>query len=185
MSTAEKLLTAEEYFQRADKPEYSELVRGVIVSMTPPGFRHGLVCLQAGYLLKRYLEEHDVGRVISNDGGIVTQRDPDSVRGGDVSFYSFDRLPREVTPAGYPVSSPNILFEVHSPHDRWSEIHKRTAEYLKAGVELVCVLVPESSSAHVFYPDRPGVILAGDEELTLPAPLDEFRTPVSAFFACS
>ncbi len=77
--------------------------------------------------------------------------------------------------------SPNNVFEVRSPHDRWSEILEKVAEYLNAGVELVCVL--ESQAAHVFYPHRPGVILEGEEELTLPAPLDEFHEPVSAFFA--
>ncbi len=96
-----------------------------------------------------------------------------------------ERLPREVTPTGYPASSPNIVFEVRSPHDRWSEIYEKSAEYLNAGVELVCVLVPESQQAHVFYPDRPGGILEGDEELSLPAPLNDSRTPVSASFAGS
>jgi Uma2 family endonuclease len=44
MSTTQQLLTAEEYFQIADKPEYSELVRGVILPITPAGLRHGLIC---------------------------------------------------------------------------------------------------------------------------------------------
>ncbi len=91
MSTAEQLLTAQEYLRLPDKPDYSELVRGVIISMTPPGFRHCKICARTSYLLQRYLEDHDLGRVISNDGGIITQRDPDTVRGGDVSFYSYER----------------------------------------------------------------------------------------------
>lgn len=182
MSTAEQLLTAEEYFRLSDKPEYSELVRGVIFPMTPPGFRHGLICARVSYLIQSHLEVNDVGRVLSNDTGIITQRDPDTVRGGDVTFYSYERLPREVVPAGYPAASPNIVFEVRSPNDRWSEIHEKIGEYLTSGVELVCVLVPETRAAHLFYPDRPGAILHGDEELTLPAPMDDFRHPVSAVF---
>lgn len=183
MSTAEQLLTAEEYFRLPEKPEFSELVRGVIIPMTPPGFRHGYVCGQTLYLGRRFLEDHDVGRVLCNDSGVITQRDPDTVRGGDVTFYSYERLPREVTPIGYPATSPNIVFEIRSPNDRWSETHEKIAEYLTAGVELVCVLVPETTSAHLFYPDRPGSILQGDQELALPAPLHEFRQPLSAFFA--
>jgi Uma2 family endonuclease len=183
MSTAQQLLTAEEYFHFPDKPERSELVRGVIVPMNQPGFRHGLICGQTYFLLRLYLKDHDVGRVLSNDSGIITQRDPDTVRGGDVTFYSYERVPRGDSPAGYPQASPNIVFEVRSPNDRWSEIHEKIAEYLTAGVELVCVLVPETTAAHLFYPDRPGVILQGDEELILPAPLNEFHQPISAFFA--
>jgi Uma2 family endonuclease len=44
MATAEALLTAEE-FERMPDPGYpTELVRGRIVAMNPPGFRHGEVC---------------------------------------------------------------------------------------------------------------------------------------------
>jgi len=185
MSTAEKLLTAEDYFQLRDKPEYSELVRGVIVPMTPPGLPHGLICGQAYFLLRLSVDQHNLGRVACNDSGVITQRDPDTVRGADVCFYSYERLPRDAHLQGYPRVAPNVVFEVRSPHDRWSEIHEKIAEYLTTGVEVVCVLVPESRAAHVFYPDRPGAILEGDEELTLPAPLNEFRTPVSAFIVGS
>lgn len=153
--------------------------------MTPPGFRHGVVCARTSYLIQRYLEDHQVGRVLSNDSGVITQREPDTVRGGDITFYSFERIPQDETPVGYPDVSPNIVFEVRSPNDHWSEIHEKIAEYLRAGVELVCVLVPETAAAHLFYPDRPGEIRRGDEELILPAPLDEFRQPVSGFFAGS
>ncbi len=123
-----------------------------------------------------------MGRVLSNDSGVITQREPDTVRGADVCFYSYDRLPRGELPTGYPESPPNVVFEVRSPTDRWSEILEKIAEYLTAGVDLVCVLVPETSAAHLFYPDRPGEIRRGDEELTLPAPLDAFHQPVAAFF---
>jgi Uma2 family endonuclease len=151
--------------------------------MNQPGFRHGLICGQVYFLLRLFLMDHDVGRVLSNDSGIITQRDPDTVRGGDVTFYSYNRVPRGASPAGYPDLSPNVVFEVRSPSDRWSEIHEKIGEYLAAGVEAVCVLVPETTAAHLYYPDRPGELLEGDEELTLPAPLHEFHQLVSAFFA--
>lgn len=184
MSTAEQRLTAELYFETPDPYESSELVRGVAVRRELPGMRHGFVCGQLCFLLAQYLESHNVGRACCG-GGIITQRDPDTVRGADVFFYSDQRLPRELMPVGYPACSPNIVFEVNSPNDRWSETHEKIAEYLTASVELVCVLVPEDGTAHLFYPDRPGVILHGNDELTLPAPLDGFRQPVSAFFAVS
>lgn len=128
MSTAEQLLTAEEYYRLSDKPEYSELVRGVIIPMTPPGLRPGFICARISYLIQRHLDSHDVGRVFSNDAGIITQREPDSVHGGDVSFYSDARLPRGEMPVGYSSAAPNIVSEVRSPNDRWSEIHEKIAE---------------------------------------------------------
>ena len=51
----------------------------------------------------------DLGRVVTNDSGIVTQRDPDTVRGADVAYYSYARLPkggstRMSTPMSLPIS---------------------------------------------------------------------------------
>jgi Uma2 family endonuclease len=182
MSTAEKLLTAEEYSKIAHEYERSELVRGEIVPMTPPGFRHGRVLLRAGYLLQRFLDDHDVGRVAGGDAGVITERDPDTVRGGDVLFYGYERLPADRDPAGYPDVAPHIAFEVRSPSNRWSEIHQKVGEYLGAGVDCVCVLLPENRTAHLFYPEADPVVLQADDELTLPAPLDGFRVPVRRFF---
>lgn len=182
MSTAEQLLTAEIYFQTPDPDERSELVRGIVIPVVVPGFSHGLICGQLCFLLAQHLQYDNVGRVCCGSG-IITRRNPDTVRGCDVSFYGYERLPRGDVPLGYVDAPPNVVFEVFSSFDRWSEIHEKIAEYLTAGVELVCVLVPETSAAHLFYPDRPGAILQGDGELTLPAPLDGFRQPVSAFFA--
>jgi len=182
MSTAEQLLTAEEFLALEDKPEFCELVQGVVIAAPPPGILHGLICARACFLLQLHLQNHDVGRVLTNDSGVITQREPDTVRGGDVAFYSYERLPRGIAPSGYADSPPNAVFEVRSPHDAWSEILEKVAEYLGAGVEAVCVFVPETSAAHLFYPDRPGEILNADDSLKLPAPLDGFEEPVSTFF---
>ncbi|HEX8201040.1 MAG TPA: Uma2 family endonuclease, partial [Isosphaeraceae bacterium] len=69
---AETLLTAEEYARRPDTG-YDELVRGRIVPMTPPGRRHGQICLKAGRILGNYAEEHDLGHVLCNDSGVITE----------------------------------------------------------------------------------------------------------------
>ena len=75
MSTAEALMTAEEFGQRSDPGHPEELVRGRIVSMPPADRRHGFVCCQASFLLRQFLSEHDLGRVMTNDSGVITERD--------------------------------------------------------------------------------------------------------------
>src|SRR6476660_6716229 len=74
--TAPALLTAEEYARRADPGHPEELVRGRIVPMPQPNRRHGQICAQSVYLLRRYLEDHDLGHVVSHDAGVITERDP-------------------------------------------------------------------------------------------------------------
>src|SRR5262245_66308871 len=95
-TAAQKLLTAEEFALLPAPPDGSkqELVRGVIVTMPPPGFRHGLRQVRVASLLDHYALSTRRGRV-TVETGVITERDPDSVRGPDVSLWSFERLPAD------------------------------------------------------------------------------------------
>jgi Uma2 family endonuclease len=184
MATAEltALMTAEEFGKRPDPGYPEELVRGEVVPMAVPDRRHGYVCLKTGRIFAAFTDEHDLGRVMSNDSGVITERGPDTVRGADVAFYSYARLPRGPLAKGYGPEVPELVVEVRSPSDRWGEIHIKVAEYLKAGVRIVVVLDPDPQTAHVFAGDEPPQSLASDEDLTLPGALDGFVVRVGKFF---
>ena len=95
MSTvAEPFLTAEEYVRLPDRGVPTELIRGKVVARNVPAPRHGQICSKIDRLLGNYADEHDLGHVVVNDSGVLTERNPDTVRGADVAFYSFRRLPR-------------------------------------------------------------------------------------------
>ncbi|MHB1561595.1 MAG: Uma2 family endonuclease, partial [Isosphaeraceae bacterium] len=94
MATAELTMTAREFGLRPDPGHPEELVRGRIVAMPPPDRRHGKVCTRSTGILDQFVTEHDLGHVLSNDSGVITERDPDTVRGADVAYYSYARLPR-------------------------------------------------------------------------------------------
>ena len=181
-TTAVALLTAEEYAELPDDGKPTELVRGVVVPMNLPTPRHGEICLQAGYLLKQYLETHPVGRAVSNDSGVVTERGPDTVRGPDVAFFSYAKTPRGPLPPGYLPVPPELAFEVRSTSDRWRKINEKVNEYLEAGVVLVCVLDQQTETAHVFHADQPPRQVKRDEELTLPEVFADFRILIRRFF---
>jgi Uma2 family endonuclease len=150
MSTApEPLITAEEFGRRPDPGYPEELVRGRIVPMPPPKRRHGQVCGKIVGILSRHMDRHDLGHVLSNESGVITQRGPDTVRGPDVVFYSYARLPKGPLHDEYGPEIPELVFEVRSPGDRWPKLLEKTAEYLAAGVLCVVVLDPESMTALV------------------------------------
>ena len=182
MATAEALYTAEEYGRRPDPGYPEELVRGRIVRMAQPNRRHGQVCGQAVYLLRRFFEDDDRGHVLSNDAGVITERDPDTVRGADVAFYSYARLPKGPLPSSIGPEVPELVFEVRSPSDRWRDILAKVTEYLDAGVLVVCVLDPGDESAYLYHADRNPQTLRSDEELVLPDLLGDFRLAVRRFF---
>ena len=178
---AQTLLTAEEFARRPDPGYPEELVKGRVETMPPPGARHGQVCNKVGRVLGNHAEDHDFGHVLSNDSGTVTERGPDSVRGPDVSFYSYAKLPKGPLPEGYPAVPPDLVVEVLSPHDRWPKVLAKVSEYLNAGVAVVCVLDPERRRLDLYEGDQPPRILGADDDLTLPAILGEFRVRVGRF----
>jgi Uma2 family endonuclease len=182
-TVAEKLLTAEEFAKLPDPGYPTELVQGRIVEMPSPGFEHGEICSQIAYLINAHVKEQGVGRTLTNDSGVITERGPDSVRGPDVSYYSYQRVPRGTKIRGYADVPPEIVFEVLSPDDRGSKVLAKVAQYLEAGVLLVCVVNPRKTSAHLYRPDdQEPTPLNPDDDFAAPEILGDFRIPVRRFF---
>jgi Uma2 family endonuclease len=103
------------------------------------------------------------------------------VRGPDVAFYSYSRVPRGPLPTGY-WSSPELVFEVRSPSDRWKAITVKAGEYLAAGVLVVCVLDPDTRTICIYTENDSPSKKTEDDELTLPEVFPDFRVPVRQFF---
>ncbi len=181
-TTPETLLTAEQFAKRPDGGLPEELVRGRIVTMTVPKPRHGYPCNTAGRVFGNFVDEHGLGRVLNNDSGVITGRDPDTVRGADVAFYSYKRLPPGDLPDQYLDIAPELVVEVRSPGDLWPRMLAKIAEYLEAGVSTVVVLDDQHRSAHVFGDDGTHQVLGPDDELAFRALLGNFKVAVRRFF---
>jgi Uma2 family endonuclease len=182
MEAVNALLTAEEFRLLPDNGQPLELVRGRVVPMNVPAPRHGEVCGKVVRLLGNHVDERDLGRVVSNDSGVVTEHDPDTVRGADVAYYSYLRVPKGPMPEGYLPVAPELVFEVRSPTDRWKQVLAKVAEYLNAGVAVVCVLDAGTESAHLYFEDQPTQVIQAEQELVLPDLLPDFRVRVERFF---
>jgi Uma2 family endonuclease len=180
--TTPALLTAEEFAKRPDPGYPEELVRGRVVPMPMPMPRHGEICNRAGRILGNYAEERDLGRVLSNDTGVITARGPDTVRGADISYYSYARVPKGPLPDRYLDVPPDLVVEVLSPSDRWPKVLAKVAEYLDAGTTVVLVLDDERRLAQVFRADGTTRLLGADDELSIPDVLGDFRVKVGRFF---
>ncbi len=179
---AQPLLTAAEFERLPDDGIPRELVRGKVVEMNVPTPRHGEICINIALLVGPHVRGKGMGRLVGNDGGIVTGHDPDTVRGGDVAYYSYARVPQGPLPRGYLDVVPELVFEVCSPTDRWPRLIAKAAEYLEAGVTVVCLLDEMSATVHVYRVDEQPRVLRGDDELHLPDILGDLRVPVRRFF---
>jgi Uma2 family endonuclease len=182
-TVAETLLTAEEFGRRPDSGFPEELVKGKVIRMSPPKPLHGYVCNRIDKVLTAHVDAHHLGYVFINDSGVITERGPDTVRGADVCFYSYNRVPEGSLPdEEYLEVAPELVFEVLSSNDRWPKALAKMAEYLSAGVEVVIIVDPKRRVAHIFEQDQPVHVLSENDDLTLPTILGDFRVPVRKLF---
>jgi Uma2 family endonuclease len=150
--------------------------------MNLPTPRHGQICSEVVRLLGNHVRGCGLGTITSNDAGIITQRDPDTMRGADVAFYSTGRVGKGRLPDEYLEAVPELVLEVLSENDRWSKMLGKVAEYLDAGVSAVCVLDPDDEAVYLYEADRPVRILSSEQELTIPGILGDFQVRVGQFF---
>src|SRR5688572_26992485 len=105
-SIGQELVTAKQFAALPSTDHPQELVAGQIVNMPSPQTPHGQVVFNLAYLLKSYLKEHDIGRAWGAENGLITKREPDSVRGMDAAFCSYARWPKEASQRGYSEITP-------------------------------------------------------------------------------
>ncbi len=178
-------MTAEEFFDWANRPENRdrnfELERGEVVELSRPGEQHGVVCSNVGYTLGGYVRQRRKGYVLTNDTGLILERDPDTVRGPDIMLYDearrFDDL--EIK---YPDRPPKLIVEVLSPNDKWSKVLRRITRFLNRGVPLLWLVDPEDRSVMVYRPGQLPRAVDETEELTGEDVLPDLRCRVADFF---
>jgi Uma2 family endonuclease len=184
MSVAEQLMTIDEFAQLAGDGRMRELVCGRVVDMNPPGSIHGIVVIRIASLLDAFVQSRKIGRVLGGDSGVVTRTNPDSLRGADVAYLSFARAPRgSLAGKTYFSVAPELVFEVLSPFDRWSDVLEKIAEYLHVGVQAVCIANPDDRTVQIFTSSAPALRLASHDAFSLPDVLPGFQCLVEDFFA--
>jgi Uma2 family endonuclease len=179
----QRLITAEEFLRMPDPPDGSrqELVRGVIETMPARSTYHRVCRGRLGRRLGNFVEEKGLGHLASNDSGFITERDPDTVRGPDLSFWSRERLPQLPTD-GYVTVAPDLVVEVVSPNDEFARVHKKIQHYLKHQVRLIWLVLPEDRSVTVYRPQAAPVTLTNSDVLSGEDVLPGFVCPVHELF---
>lgn len=180
-----KRMTLQEFSDRHGG-DYVELIDGQVVELPMAHPKHGRTCARATFLLMLHVDAQDLGHVCSNDSFVKVplRHDSTRVRGADVCFFSYARVPKGPMPGGLLDETPELVIEVRSPSDTWTEAHEKTEEYLANGVIAVVVLDIDSRTASVYRNPVPNQsVLTDADTLSVPDVLPGWAVPVASFFA--
>ena len=142
------LLTCEEFEKLAPDLEPCELIDGEIVPVSPAGIPHSKVSGRIYKILSNFVEDNDLGLVLTNETGIHVRREPARSRGADILYISYKRLPKDSKAEGFLTVPPELIVEVLG--GSWSEMDEKIADYHNFGVDLVWVAEPRKRLLHVY-----------------------------------
>jgi Uma2 family endonuclease len=176
------LLTAEDFALVAPVLGPCELVKGEIIPMSPGGVRHSRIVVRACALLDAHCRPLRLGRVLSGEAGVIVARRPDTVRGADVAFVSYDRLPKEASEDGFLQQPPELVIEVLAKDASWQKMDEKIADYHALGVDLVWVLDPHTLTVRAYPRGASPQILRDTDTATADPHVPGFSVRVSQFF---
>jgi Uma2 family endonuclease len=177
-------MTAEEFCLKhaGDRVEF---IYGKVKELPMTGGKHGKVCGWFAFYLIQHAVANDLGHAFINDTfvKVPTKDDQSRVCGADVCFVSYDRLPKQAEiPVGVLPVSPNLVVEVRSPSDTWTQVFAKIVDFLGAGIPIAVLIDPLTRTVSV-YGDAVGQrVLTANETLTLPEVLPGFSVPVAVLF---
>lgn len=183
-TTAEPLLSADEFMRLHGSETRIELFRGRVVRYPMPGGPHGYIISRVNAILFNFAEANNLGRTFANDTFVRVRLNEktETLRGADVAYLSYAKLPPGNVPEGPLPATPELVVEVRSPSDRIPQLSAKATEYLEAGVAVVLVIDPDTESVAVFRENELPIRLHDSDKLTFPDILPGFEVQVSKFF---
>lgn len=184
--TRRRLLTVADLAAFPDQlpsgPVKYELADGRLVTlMAPPRGDHGRMQLRVGIILFSHAEKPGLGEAFG-EVGVILRRNPDTVRAPDAAFVLKRSLPVRMSPEGYLETIPELVVEVRSKNDSLPELRAKADEYLDAGVQIVWLVDPASTTVTVCRAKQSPRKLGVGDVLKAEGVIPGFRVPVAELF---
>jgi Uma2 family endonuclease len=173
--------TAEDLLTMPDGDLY-ELVDGQLVER-PMGTESSWVGGKLFRLIAEYAETNGLGWGLPSDSSYQCfPNRPNQVRKPDISFIRLGRLPNEEFPRGHCRIAPDLVAEVVSPNDFYSEVIRRILDFQSAGVPMIWVIDPDSRTVTVYRSDNSLTLLHEHELLSGENVLEGFTCNIAELF---
>jgi len=173
-------MTAEELMHLDDDSHRHELIKGELLTMSPPGDLHGAVTMNLTLLLGMHVKANNLGVMRAAETGFKLESNPDTVLAPDIAFIARDRVGGPVV--GYRDGAPDLVVEVMSQWDSRPKAARKAALWLELGARSVWVVNPKQRTVDVWRADGEKKLFHEGDELvddTVPG----FRVKVSEIFA--
>lgn len=174
MSTVQRIerLTLEDYTRLYEQEGPFEIIDGERRPLMPPVVLHGLLIRALFRLLDAFCTAHGLGEVVTEMPYVLVY-DSNWVKGSrvpDLMFFAASRWQRYITETanfeGMPfVLVPDLVVEVVSPNDLYTEIQDKVDRYIDDGVRLIWVIDPHRKRVTVFEGEH-FTTLGEDKSLT-------------------
>jgi Uma2 family endonuclease len=158
-------MTADALLRLPDDGQRHELVAGELRTMAPSGGEHGWVVMRLAAPLALHVEAHRLGLVFGAETGFLLAQDPDTVRAPDVAFVRRERVLAAGDVKGFWPGAPDLVVEVISPGDLYTEVDEKVADWLAHGAQMVLVVNPRRRVVAVHRPGQTVHVLAEHEML--------------------
>jgi len=173
-------LTVYDLASLPDDERRHELEEGWLVSEPLPSLRHDRVRRQLERILEAHVAKRRLGEVFG-EAGFVLARNPDTVRGPDLSFVTRERL-LGIDYGRFFDGAPDLAIEILSPSNRPYQVRAKVADYLAAGCRLVWVVDPDRRCVTTYRTLLFPQIFGADDAIDGMDLLPELTIPVASIF---
>jgi Uma2 family endonuclease len=163
----------DEFLEAMDSEPF-ELIDGERIIKMPNVLGPGKAIQALFVALFIYVQQNRLGRVFNEITFILPgKHGPKWVKGSripDVMFYAgtrFEDYEAQTPDANLrPIELiPDLVVEVVSPTDKYTDVNRKVEVYLKDGVRLIWVIDPQVRTAMVYAPGQPIIMLNEDDVL--------------------
>jgi Uma2 family endonuclease len=182
MAIGKKLMTTDELLRLPEDGMRYELVAGKLRAMAPSGGLPNWIAMRVALSLGSYVDDRQLGLVLGVDGGYKLAENPDTVRAPDVSFVRRERALGTAEDPHFWTVVPDLVVEVISPSDLYTEVEEKVAEWLAFGVAMVVVVNPRRRTVAVHRPGQPMRLLTENDVLDGEDVVPGWRLPVRDVF---
>ncbi len=193
MNNAHQLIekiSVDDFILMLDEENPFELIDGEVVYMTPTKFQHSKIAVKLLMALNTHAEKNNLGQAFMETTFVMPDSDdPNWVKGSripDLMFINSERL--AYYEAHMPdwenkplILVPDLVVEIVSPTDSYSDIDRKVDGYLRDGVSLVWIIDPRRKKVNVVKTNSQ-IRLSVDDMLTGNDVIGGFEIPVAAIF---